>query len=158
MDPFEVRMEFVTLLGKLSASVIHLHRTHSPLIANLCRSQSSIQKVVQFAFKYFSRCKDDLWDCLVEEFQRVSLSPLICDWLADLARLQGSINARINLFYLLDTLANTSIQNSIMAGSSSKSGSFYLDFITRDLGMLVDCVVPDGRDGLINLMSTVQVS
>lgn len=45
-----------------------------------------------------------------------------------------------------------------LANSSSTSGSFYLDFITRDLGMIVDCVVPDGRDGLINLMSTVQVS
>ena len=71
---------------------------------------------------------------------------------------QGSINARINLFYMLDSLANTSLQSKTVASSSSSSGSFYLDFIVRDLGTIVDCVVPDGRDGLINLMSTVQVS
>jgi hypothetical protein len=36
-------------------------------------SQQSIQKVVAFALKYFSRCGEDLWECIVEECQKVSL-------------------------------------------------------------------------------------
>ena len=34
-------------------------------------SQQSIQKVVGFALKFFSQCGEDLWDCIVEECQKV---------------------------------------------------------------------------------------
>jgi hypothetical protein len=34
-------------------------------------SQQSIQKVVAFALKYFSRCGEDLWECIIEECQKV---------------------------------------------------------------------------------------
>lgn len=36
------------------------------------RSQQSIQKVVGYALKYFARCGEDLWDCIVEECQKAS--------------------------------------------------------------------------------------
>ena len=35
-------------------------------------SQQSIQKVVGYALKYFSSCGEDLWDCIIEECQKVS--------------------------------------------------------------------------------------
>ncbi|KAJ8594219.1 hypothetical protein M405DRAFT_930290 [Rhizopogon salebrosus TDB-379] len=73
MDPFEVRMQFLGLIRKLNAS------------------QQSIQKVVAFALKYFSRCGEDLWECIIEECQK------------------GSINHRINILYFLDSLCETSL-------------------------------------------------
>lgn len=55
-----------------------LLRAHCRRRRTCIRSQQSIQKVVSYAFKYFSRCADDLWDCIVEEFQRVRLIYCIC--------------------------------------------------------------------------------
>ncbi|THH09643.1 hypothetical protein EW145_g1872 [Phellinidium pouzarii] len=119
MDPFEVRMQFLTLLRRLNA----------------CSSQQSIQKVVAYALKYFSRCGEDLWDCVVEECQK------------------GSINTRINILYLLDALCETSLLSKAASGSSS---AFYVDFVARDLAKIVEYVIPEGREGLINLMSATQ--
>jgi len=118
MDPFEVRMQFLTLLRRLNAS------------------QQSIQKVVTYALKYFSRCGEDLWDCLVEECQK------------------GSINTRINILYLLDSLCETSL---LSKANAHTPGSLYVDFVARDLAKIVEYVVPDGREGLPNLMSAVQI-
>ncbi|KAI0737245.1 CTD kinase subunit gamma CTK3-domain-containing protein [Daedaleopsis nitida] len=56
MDPFEVRMQFLTLLRRLDAT------------------QASIKKVVAFAVKYFSSCGEDLWDCIMEECQTATLN------------------------------------------------------------------------------------
>lgn len=58
LDPFEIRMAFLSHLRKLNAS------------------QASIQKVVSFAVKHGSRCADDIWDCILEECEHVSL--LLC--------------------------------------------------------------------------------
>ncbi|KAL5531820.1 hypothetical protein ACEPAF_5383 [Sanghuangporus sanghuang] len=125
MDPFEVRMQFLTLLHRLNAS------------------QQSIQKVVSYALKYFSRCGDLIWDCIVEECQK------------------GSLNTRINILYLLDSLCEASRLSKASFGpgstSSSASGNLYVDFVARDLSTIVDYVVPSGREGLINLMSAVQI-
>ncbi|EMD32892.1 hypothetical protein CERSUDRAFT_57744 [Gelatoporia subvermispora B] len=114
MDPFEVRMQFLTLLRRLNAS------------------QQSIQKVVGYALKYFSGCGEDLWDCIVEECQK------------------GSINNRINILYFLDSLCETSLL-------ANQNSSFYVDYVSRDLGKIVEYVVPEGRQGLPNLMSTKQI-
>lgn len=54
-DPFDVRMQLLSHLKKLNAS------------------QQSIQKVVQFAVKYGARCGEDLWDCMIEECEKVSI-------------------------------------------------------------------------------------
>ncbi|EGO00520.1 hypothetical protein SERLA73DRAFT_104838 [Serpula lacrymans var. lacrymans S7.3] len=134
MDPFEVRMHFLSLLRKLNAS------------------QQSIQKVVGYALKYFSRCGEDLWDCIVEECQK------------------GSINNRINILYFLDSLCEACLlakshpHNELSSSSTStfkpnanENNSFYVDFVSRDLGKIVEHVVPEGRHGLPNLTSTKQI-
>ncbi|KAF7966824.1 hypothetical protein HWV62_11542 [Athelia sp. TMB] len=125
MDPFEVRMQFLTHLRKLNAS------------------QQSIQKVVGYALKYFSGCGEDLWDCIVEECQK------------------GSINNRINIFYFLDSLCETCLlaksHSTALESDSGKNTSFYVDFMARDLRTIVECVVPEGRQGLPNLTSTKQI-
>ncbi|GJE97348.1 CTD kinase subunit gamma [Phanerochaete sordida] len=127
MDPFEVRMQFLTLLRRLNAS------------------QQSIQKVVGYALKYFSKCGEDLWDCIVEESQK------------------GSINNRINILYFLDSLCEASLLVKSQHGSvrqeghASASNSLYVDYVSRDLGKIVESVVPEGRQGLPNLMSTKQI-
>ncbi|PFH47400.1 hypothetical protein AMATHDRAFT_152115 [Amanita thiersii Skay4041] len=128
MDPFEVRMQFLTLLRRLNAS------------------QQSIQKVVGFAVKYFPPCGEDLWDCIVEECQK------------------GSINARINILYFLDSLCEACLlvkshSNSIGPDRDAKSSHtrLYVDYVARDIGKIVDSVVPVGRQGLPNLVSTKQI-
>jgi len=106
-------------------------------------SQHSIQKVAGYALKYFSQCGEDLWDCIVEECQK------------------GSINNRINVLYFLDSLC----ENCLMAKSRpnalgvnlGSNTSFYVDYVARDLRMIVECVVPEGREGLPNLTSTKQI-
>ncbi|KAH9919084.1 CTD kinase subunit gamma CTK3-domain-containing protein [Fomitopsis serialis] len=118
MDPFEVRLQFISLLKKLNAS------------------QQSIQKIVGYALK--------LWDCIVEECQK------------------GSINNRINILYLLDSLSEASLLAKSHPGSVShdpnqQHASYYVDYVARDLGQIVEYVVPEGRQGLPNLMSTKQI-
>ncbi|TFK50786.1 hypothetical protein OE88DRAFT_1659858 [Heliocybe sulcata] len=121
MDPFEVRMQFLTLLRRLNAS------------------QPSIQKVVGYALKYYSRCGEDLWDCVIEECQK------------------GDINHRINILYFLDSLCETCLLAKSQAGSlgpENPNSSLYMDYVARDLAKIVEYVVPEGRQGLPNLMST----
>lgn len=74
MDPFEVRMQFLTLLRRLNASVNTFLKISDRLWIIRSSSQQSIQKVVGYALKYFSRCGEDLWDCIVEECQKVVIS------------------------------------------------------------------------------------
>ncbi|KAF8546340.1 hypothetical protein OG21DRAFT_1518210 [Imleria badia] len=129
MDPFEVRMQFLGLLRKLNAT------------------QQSIQKVVGYALKYFSRCGEDLWECIIEECQK------------------GSVNHRINILYFLDSLCESSLLAKAHQPSSAESSShakqintsFYVDYVSRDLRQIVECVVPVGRQGLPNLTSTKQI-
>ncbi|KDQ56970.1 hypothetical protein JAAARDRAFT_35568 [Jaapia argillacea MUCL 33604] len=124
MDPFEVRMQFLSLMRRLNAS------------------QPSIQKVVGYALKYFSRCGEDLWDCIIEECQK------------------GSINHRINILYFLDSLCEACLQAKTHPSSIGYDGSstnFYVDFVAQDLAKIVENVVPEGRQGLPNLSSTKQI-
>ncbi|KAI6046268.1 CTD kinase subunit gamma CTK3-domain-containing protein [Pisolithus marmoratus] len=130
MDPFEVRMQFLGLLRKLNAT------------------QLSIQKVVSYALKYFAKCGEDLWECIMEECQK------------------GSINHRINILYFLDSLCETSLLAKahqppppVESSSQAKQAShaFYVDYVARDLAQIVECVVPVGRQGLPNLTSTRQI-
>ncbi|KAI5987347.1 CTD kinase subunit gamma CTK3-domain-containing protein [Pisolithus orientalis] len=129
MDPFEVRMQFLGLLRKLSAT------------------QQSIQKVVSYALKYFAKCGEDLWECIMEECQK------------------GSINHRVNILYFLDSLCETSLlakshqPQPVESSSQAKQANhaFYVDYVARDLAQIVECVVPVGRQGLPNLTSTKQI-
>ncbi|THU96741.1 hypothetical protein K435DRAFT_858212 [Dendrothele bispora CBS 962.96] len=124
MDPFEVRMQFLTLLKRLNAS------------------QQSIQKVVSFAVKFFPPCGEDIWDCIVEECQK------------------GTINSRINILYFLDSLCETCLlvkSRSSSMGNSEAANSLYVDYVARDLGKIIEYVVPSGREGLPNLTSAKQM-
>jgi CTD kinase subunit gamma len=47
--------------------------------------------------------------------------------------------------------------SSTSASQDSKNEPFYIEFVRKDLSKLVDLVVPEGREGLANLMSTTQV-
>jgi CTD kinase subunit gamma len=90
--------------------------------------------------------------------------------LADL-KFKGTLNTRINLLYMLDSLCESSlvaceplaqVQNSTsIPGTSPQNLSkepFYIEFVRKDLPKLVDLVVPESREGLANLMSTTQVN
>ncbi|KAL1747441.1 CTD kinase subunit gamma CTK3-domain-containing protein [Schizophyllum fasciatum] len=128
MDPFEARMQFLSMLRRLNAS------------------QQSIQKVVNYAMKYFTVAGEDMWEVVIDECQK------------------GSINARINILYFLDTLCETcylvkSHANAVGVPSSSGalSGTQYIDFLSRDLNQLAQSVVPEGREGLINYNSAKQI-
>lgn len=98
-------------------------------LRHLTSTHASIQKTVSYAIKYGPRCADDLWDCLIEECEKASL------------------NARLNMLHLLDSLL----------GAGGGSSSVYLGHTERDLEKLVDLVVPEVREGVLNLMSTEQV-
>lgn len=58
---------------------------------------------------------------------------------------QINLNARINLLYFLDILLE-------------RQEGTYQGLVERDLAKLVGLVVPDTREGGLNLMSTNQVS
>ena len=87
---------------------------------------------------------------------------------------QGTLNARINILYMLDSLCESSLvadrsMHSQSQGNPSTStldsdiqntvnAPFYIGLVKKDLPKLVDLVVPESREGLANLMSTMQVS
>ncbi|CAK9781193.1 hypothetical protein CC85DRAFT_289003 [Cutaneotrichosporon oleaginosum] len=98
------------------------------LVRTLNASQQSIQKVVTFAVKYGAKCGEDLWECVGDEIGKCSL------------------NARINILYLLDSLAETS-------AALGAPDAPYLPLIERALPDLVSAVVPSTRDGLLNARS-----
>ncbi|TXT09020.1 hypothetical protein VHUM_02494 [Vanrija humicola] len=99
------------------------------LLRTLNASQQSIQKVVSFAVKYGARCGEDLWECVEDEVQK------------------GSLNARINILYFLDSLADTS-------AALGPPDAPYLPLIERSLPTIVAAVVPDSREGVLNLKAT----
>ncbi|RPD58067.1 hypothetical protein L226DRAFT_537354 [Lentinus tigrinus ALCF2SS1-7] len=113
------------------------------LLRRLDASQQSIKKIVGYALKYFSSCGEDLWDCIIEECQK------------------GTLNNRINILYLLDSLCETCLLAKPPTGATGRdkgqASSSYVDYVSRDLNKLVDYVVPPGQQGMPNFMSAVQV-
>lgn len=60
----------------------------------------------------------------------------------------------------MDTLCESSLQtyNTDRAqGRPAANGTYYVPYISRDLDKVVDYVVPDSKDGLMNVQSTTQV-
>ncbi|TFK68468.1 hypothetical protein BDN72DRAFT_888543 [Pluteus cervinus] len=127
MDPFEVRMHALGLLKRLNAS------------------QQSIQKLVTFAVRNFTQCGEDIWTCIVEECEN------------------GSINSRINILYFLDSLCETCLLLASRPTSSSSqvnagiASGLYVKYLAQDVAKIVKSVVPEGREGLPNLISTKQI-
>ncbi|KAF7297783.1 CID domain-containing protein [Mycena kentingensis (nom. inval.)] len=106
-------------------------------LKRLNASQHSIQKVVTFAIKHSSH-SEDLWDCIVEECQK------------------GTLNSRINILYFLDSLCDTCllVKAHSSAGGSRQESDQFVDSVSRDIGKIVQYVVPAGREGLPNLTNT----
>lgn len=76
----------------------------------------------------------DLWECIVEE----------------LGSERASINAKINIFYMLDSLLDHSLTANFPAWPA---------FIQRDLDKVLRFTVPTHlREGVLNRMSALQVS
>ena len=70
-----------------------------------------------------------------------------------------SLNQRINLLYFLDSLLDDKLQQSGYTGTANDSSTQlpYNNLIKRDLPKIVEMVVPDTREGVLNLMSAQQV-
>ncbi|KAG0329104.1 hypothetical protein BGZ99_003488 [Dissophora globulifera] len=112
VDPFEARLEFLGLLGKLNAS------------------QNSIQKVGNFAMRN-KNLYEDLYSCIIEQLEQTP-----------------SINARMNIFYVLDSVCH----------QSQKSGfSGYMELIQKNLPKIIECVAPSGPKGNVNVAGTKKI-
>ena len=122
----QIRMQFLSHLRRLTSAA------------------QSINKVVSFLLKHSSQAptrpgraaashsEADLWECILEELEK------------------SSINAKINIFYMLDSL----LDQSLAMGVES-----YRELVKNDLEKVVNLTVPrDTREGVLNRMSTLQVS
>lgn len=61
---------------------------------------------------------------------------------------------------MLDSLCETCLLAKPHTGGTRETGqssASYVDYLSRDLISLVDCVVPPGQQGMPNFMSAVQV-
>lgn len=156
MDPFEVRMQFLGLLRRLDAYV--LLSTARPDVLNdrqlptvhkkdrrLCREVLSLLRGRPVGL-HARGVPEGAADTHVRTFR---------DEDSNHSR-QGSLNSRINILYLVDSLCEASLLSKPPPGVSQPSSS-YVNYVTRDLRKVVDGVVPEGRQGLPNLMSTRQV-
>lgn len=77
------------------------------------------------------RCADDLWDCLTDECA-ATRNP----------------NVKLNLLYFLDSLLQL----------QGKAGEAWRGLLTKGLDGFVGDVVPEGREGRVNVGSAMQVS
>ncbi|PWN29698.1 hypothetical protein BDZ90DRAFT_216457, partial [Jaminaea rosea] len=123
-DTFQVRLDFVSLLRRLNAS------------------QQSIHKVLAFADRHAAKSSGDIWDCLLSECGKASLS------------------SRLNILFLLDALF-TDYASSHNSQSASRALllSNFRSLAQRDLPALIDAVVPsDSWQGIkLNSAVTIQV-
>lgn len=103
------------------------------LLRKLTAKVDSIQKVTHYALKYGSRIGVDLWECITEECSK------------------GHLNTRINILYAVDSLLE-------ICQALTPTEAPYPVLVVRDLGRIVEGVVPDTREGVLNLKSTKQVS
>lgn len=113
------------------------------LISRLSSSLQSLSKVSSFALKHAQKCSDDIWDCYLDELTH---SP--------------NLNHRINMLYLLDLVLDKEgpkVVDKGMVGGLVGQGS-YRALVERDLGKVLNQVVPESKEGVLNHMSAMQVS
>ncbi|UZJ54401.1 hypothetical protein CBS101457_003721 [Exobasidium rhododendri] len=122
------------------------------LLRRLNASQQSIAKVVDYAIRYASTASEDIWDCVLSE----------C--------LKTSLNARLNILFLMDALLLHIVDpigfSSSVAGSGASSSSLstanlaqaamsYLGLATRDLRRIVlQGIVPSDNWDAVRLNAT----
>lgn len=127
-------MQFLQHLRRLTSAAQSINRVVSFLLKHSSAAHSQPGKAARHEALPNAQAagyEDDLWECIVEELEK------------------SSINARINVFYMLDSL----LDQSIAIGIES-----YRDLVRRDLEKIVGLTVPtDIREGVLNRMSSMQV-
>lgn len=136
--PFQIRMQFLTHLRRLTSAAQSINKVVTFLIkqSSQASSSSSFSRRPPSASSSQSTSpnaqEQDLWACIIEELEK------------------ANINARINIFYMLDSLLDQ---------AQSIGLESYRILVERDLETVVDLTVPTGvKEGVLNRLSTVQVS
>lgn len=141
MDPFQIRLDCVALLRRLTAS------------------QQSIAKVVDYAIRHAPLASDDIWDCIVTECSKTTLNNRL-----NILFLIDSL-----LLQIVDPIGFSSSSTGNSSSSSSSSPSTvnlaqaamaYLGLATRDIRtVIVQGVVPlENWDAIrLNATSTEKV-
>ena len=102
-------------------------------LRKLNASQSSINKVLTLAIRYAETSSEEIWSCIMQQCQKASL------------------NARVNLFFLLDALfTDESFSDPVVAAT------YYLPMAQRDIKNIVDMIVPKEAVTLPNGESVVR--
>lgn len=133
---FQIRMQFLTHLRRLTSAAQSINKVVTFLIKHSSQASSSSNRRPPTASSSQaplpSAQEQDLWACIIEELEK------------------SNINARINIFYMLDSL----LDQAQAIGLES-----YTALVERDLETVVDLTVPtDVKEGVLNRLSTVQVS
>lgn len=123
-------MHFLTQLRRLTSAAQSINKVVSFLIKNSGQLPSR-RTPNAVASATPNAQEQDLWACIIEELEKCS------------------INARMNIFYMLDSL----LDQTLALGIES-----YRTLVTKDLEKVVDMTVPlDIKEGVLNKMSTMQV-
>ncbi|KAH8554730.1 CTD kinase subunit gamma CTK3-domain-containing protein [Umbelopsis sp. PMI_123] len=99
------------------------------LLQKLNASQQSIQKVANYAMRN-KRLSEDLYSCVLESLE------------------QASMNARLNILYVLDSLCQASLKSGFKG---------YVDLVRQDLDKVIAAVVPNDASGMMNAASTRKI-
>jgi hypothetical protein len=75
-DPFDLRIRFLRVLKKGLDASVTVCLLWASIFSNVSglSSQRSIQDAIKFVMPHFSRCGEDLWDCVTEAISEVILS------------------------------------------------------------------------------------
>ncbi|ODQ65327.1 hypothetical protein NADFUDRAFT_51921 [Nadsonia fulvescens var. elongata DSM 6958] len=113
------------------------------LVARLNASVRSNQQAISFMLKY-PDLQDDLYSCVLEELEKPT----------------SSLNLRLNIMFMLESLVNH-VLGALASASVSNSSSFrqgqqyvaerYIKWINRDLPNMVQYAVPETYVGMVNL-------
>lgn len=127
-------MQFLTHLRRLTSAAQSINKVVTFLIKHSSQASSSSRRPPTASSSQTSlpsAQEEDLWACIIEELEK------------------SNINARINIFYMLDSL----LDQALAIGLES-----YRTLVERDLDTVVDLTVPmDVKEGVLNRLSTVQV-
>jgi len=107
-----------------------VHTSFVNQLRTLNATQQDVQKTVSFAMRHCSN-HDDLWSCIIQACQ------------------EASLNLKMNILYFIESLCETS--------STVGPEPYYVQHLARDLRTLVNLLVPDSKEGVLNLHGTRQV-
>lgn len=142
MDPFQIRLECVALLRRLTAS------------------QQSITKVVDYAIRHATLASDDIWDCIITECSKTTLNNRL-----NILFLIDSLLLQIvdPIGYSSSSTGNNSSSTTLSTPSTvnlAQAAMAYLGLATRDIRrVILEGVVPlDNWDAVrLNATSTEKV-